>query len=128
MITLPESPGIILTSCPEVGTDIMPLLQMMETEALEALRGCWQVTEPRKGWSPAAPSPRHVTHELLRNGNIPLLGPGLLLEQRPPTEGSGRGQRSRWVGEGGAIGQTSLCWAEAGLPRAHHSQQPVLGP
>lgn len=28
MITLPESPGIILTSCPEVGMDIMPLLQM----------------------------------------------------------------------------------------------------
>ena len=28
MITLPESPGVILTSCPEVGTGIMPLLQM----------------------------------------------------------------------------------------------------
>ena len=28
MITLPESPGVILTSCPEEGTGIMPLLQM----------------------------------------------------------------------------------------------------
>lgn len=91
------------------------------------------MTEPRKGWGPAAPSPAtlytlHTSAYGMGTFHSWVLTPlGTKASKRRTWQGT-EVEAGSGAGWGGRLEKTSPRWLRLGLPRAHQSQQPVLGP